>query len=111
MVFLPEESCCHTISIPPDIKDYKKALLKYGPIIASGKLGLADFSVCGGVNHYVLIIGVLTKNNKIILQDPLNINSGKWGGATHSSHDFHRVIGRLNETLVINPYKLTFIDL
>ncbi|HGG1337601.1 TPA: kinesin [Escherichia coli] len=104
--FSPEDSCCHTISIPPDIKDYKKALLKYGPIIASGKLGLADFGFLGGVNHYVLIIGVSTKNNKIIIQDPLNINSGKWECSTHSSHDFHRVIGRLNETLVINPYTL-----
>ncbi|MFP1527108.1 hypothetical protein ACLB1R_01900 [Escherichia coli] len=59
--FFPEESCCQSIQFPLILKIIKKALLKYGPIIASGKLGLADFGFLGGVNHYVLIIGVLTK--------------------------------------------------
>ena len=69
--FSPEDSFCYRISIPCDIQSYKQALLKHGPIIAAGKLGMADFGLLGGINHYVLIVSVDTKRKKIVIQDPL----------------------------------------
>ncbi|HDL7822260.1 TPA: kinesin [Yersinia enterocolitica] len=102
--FSPEGSFCHKILIPSDIECYKKALLKHGPIIASGKLGMADFGFLGGVNHYVLIVGVNTKRHEIILHDPLNINTGRASYANHGIYNFYRVVGRIDETLVINTY-------
>ena len=61
--FSPEDSFCHRIFLPKNIEFYKHALLKYGPIIASGKIGMADFGFLGGVNHYVLIVSVNAKRN------------------------------------------------
>lgn len=46
--FSPEDSFCHRIFLPRNIEYYKYALLKYGPIIASGKIGMADFGFLGG---------------------------------------------------------------
>ncbi|EFD0670956.1 kinesin [Escherichia coli] len=104
--FSPEDSFCYSISIPRDISFYKDALLKHGPIIASGKLGMADFGVLGGVNHYILIVSVDTKRKKIFIQDPLNINFGRPGYSGYSICDFYNVVGRIEETLVINKYKV-----
>ncbi|ELS9696406.1 kinesin, partial [Escherichia coli] len=101
-----EDSFCYSISIPRDISFYKDALLKHGPIIASGKLGMADFGVLGGVNHYILIVSVDTKRKKIFIQDPLNINFGRPGYSGYSICDFYNVVGRIEETLVINKYKV-----
>lgn len=104
--FSPEDSFCHRIFLPKNIEFYKHALLKYGPIIASGKIGMADFGFLGGVNHYVLIVSVNAKRNKITIQDPLNFNWGKFGYSDYSICDFYRVTGRIEETLVINNYKV-----
>lgn len=104
--FSPEDTFCYRINIPCDIQRYKQALLTHGPVIASGKLGMADFGLFGGVNHYVLIISVDTKHEKIVIQDPLNINSGRLGYSDYSIADFYRVARRIEETLVINKYKV-----
>ncbi|ENT3178596.1 hypothetical protein ACSFFL_004563 [Escherichia coli] len=87
--FSPEDSYCYEIKIPCDIQRYKQALLKHGPIIVSGKLGMADFGLLGGVNHYVLIVSVDTKRGKITIQDPLNINFGMPGYSGCRIYDFY----------------------
>ncbi|EMB0462767.1 kinesin [Escherichia coli] len=104
--FSPEDSFCYSISIPRDVECYKQVLLKHGPIIASGKLGMADFGVLGGVNHYILILSVDTKCKKITIQDPLNINFGRPGYSDYSICDFYKVAGRIEDTLIINQYKI-----
>lgn len=104
--FSPEDSFCYRISIPCDIQSYKQALLKHGPIIAAGKLGMADFGLLGGVNHYVLIVSVDTKRKKIVIQDPLNINWGRFGCSDCGIYDFYSVARRIEDTLVINKYKV-----
>ncbi|MEE6852578.1 kinesin [Escherichia coli :H21] len=109
--FSPEDSFCHRVFLPNNIECYKQALLKHGPIIAFGKIGMADFGFLGGVNHYVLIVSVNTKRNKITIQDPLNFSLGRLGYSDHSTYDFHRVAGRIEETLVINRYKVNVFQL
>ncbi|EDA3267897.1 kinesin [Salmonella enterica subsp. enterica serovar Bovismorbificans] len=104
--FSPEDSFCHRIFIPNNIECYKNALLNYGPIIASGKIGMADFGFLGGVNHYILIVSVNTKRKTIIIQDPLSISWGRFGYSDYNVCDFYRVTGRIEETLVINKYKV-----
>ena len=49
---------------------------------------------------------VNAKRNKITIQDPLNFNWGKFGYSDYSICDFYRVTGRIEETLVINNYKV-----
>lgn len=104
--FSPEDSFCHSIFLSENIECYKHALLKYGPIIASGKIGMADFGFFGGVNHYVLIVSVNTKRNKITIQDPLNLSLGRFGYSDYSICDFYRVVRRIEETMVISTYKV-----
>lgn len=106
--FSPEDSYCYEIKIPCDIQRYKQALLKHGPIIVSGKLGMADFGLLGGVNHYVLIVSVDTKRGKITIQDPLNINFGIPGYSGCRIYDFYSVALKIEETLVVNEYKLAY---
>ncbi|EAA4627526.1 TPA: kinesin [Escherichia coli] len=105
--FSPEDSFCHRIFLPRNIECYKYALLKYGPIIASGKIGMADFGFLGGVNHYVLITSVNIKHSKITIQDPLKFNWGRLGYSNYSIYDFYRTTDKINETLVINKYKIS----
>ncbi|EPT5393024.1 kinesin [Escherichia coli] len=104
--FSPEDSYCYEIKIPCDIQRYKQALLKYGPIIVSGKLGMADFGLLGGVNHYVLIVSVDTKRGKITILDPLNINFGMPGYSGYRIYDFYSVARKIEDTLVINKCKV-----
>ncbi|ENZ9730949.1 kinesin [Escherichia coli] len=104
--FSPEDSYCYEIKIPCDIQRYKQALLKHGPIIVSGKLGMADFGLLGGVNHYVLIVSVDTKRGKITILDPLNINFGMLGYSGYRIYDFYSVARKIEDTLVINKYKV-----
>mgnify|MGYP003308475941 CR=1 FL=1 len=104
--FSPDDSFCHRIFLPKNIEFYKHALLKYGPIIASGKIGMADFGFLGGVNHYVLIVSVNAKRNKITIQDPLNINFGMPGYSGCRIYDFYSVAPKIEGTLVVNEYKL-----
>lgn len=104
--FSPEDSFCHRIYLPKNVEFYKNALLHYGPIIASGKIGMANFGFLGGVNHYIIIISVNTKRKKITIQDPLNVNWGRPGYSDYSVCDFYSVTDKIEETLVINKYKV-----
>ncbi|EJH3425019.1 kinesin [Escherichia coli] len=106
--FSLEDSYCYEIKIPCDIQRYKQALLKHGPIIVSGKLGMADFGLLGGVNHYILIVSVDTKRGKITIQDPLNINFWMPGYSGCRIYDFYSVAPKIEETLVVNEYKLAY---
>ncbi|EFN9930731.1 kinesin, partial [Escherichia coli] len=59
------------------------------------------------VNHYVLITSVNIKHSKITIQDPLNFNWGRFGYSNYSICDFYRTTDKINETLVINKYKVS----
>lgn len=52
--FSPGDSFCYRINIPCDIQRYKQVLLTHGPVIASGKLGMADFGFLGGGIFYLV---------------------------------------------------------
>jgi hypothetical protein len=105
--FNPEDSLCLEINIPKNINEYKVQLLKNGPIIASGKLGMANFGFFGGVGHYVLIVGVKTKTNDIIIYDPLSIDFSKINKSKLSIYKFSSFVQNVEECLVINKYALS----
>ncbi|HHT0377305.1 TPA: kinesin [Raoultella planticola] len=107
--FDPGKSFCQKITIPKDIFGYKEALFKYGPVIASGKLGSADFGILGGVEHYILIVGVQTKSNNLIICDPLSVNPNKIREAKPCFYNFNRFVARVNDTLVLNRYSFNRI--
>ncbi|MCE9859877.1 kinesin, partial [Raoultella planticola] len=107
--FDPGKSFCQKITIPKDIFGYKEALFKYGPVIASGKLGSADFGILGGVEHYILIVGVQTKSNNLIICDPLSVNPNKIREAKPCLYNFNRFVARVNDTLVLNRYSFNRI--
>lgn len=102
--FDPEKSFCQKITIPKDILKYKETLLKYGPVIASGKLGGADFGILGGVDHYILIVGVKTKTQDVIIYDPLSINLRSIREAKPCIYKFNPFIARVDDTLILNRY-------
>ncbi|EAR0283666.1 kinesin [Salmonella enterica subsp. enterica] len=109
--FNPTDSLCRPIFISNNIFDYRDKLLKYGPIIVSGKVGLANFSPLGGISHYVLIVGVRTKTNDIIIYDPLSISFRNLKQSDPKIYKFNCFVKNIDETLIINSYSVnTFIN-
>jgi len=88
-----------------------KKLLEHGPFIASGKIGLANFGILGGVEHYILVVGVKIKTNEIIIYDPLSVDFSKLRYSKPSTYNFHQFITRVRETLVLNHYSLNLFHI
>lgn len=68
---------------PADAAGWEAALQQYGPIIASGKLGGADWGPLGGVGHYILIVGADATADTLQYMDPLQGNSARTGTFAH----------------------------
>ncbi|EBC1279460.1 hypothetical protein ABSZ42_004880 [Salmonella enterica subsp. enterica serovar Newport] len=104
--FDPTDSLCRPIFIPNNIFEYRDKLLKHGPVIASGKVGLANFGALGGLRHYVLIVGVRAKTNDIIICDPLSISFRNLKQSDPKIYKFNSFVKNIDETLIINKYSI-----
>ena len=51
-------------------------------------------------------ITVDTNRKNTVIQDPLNINFGRPGYSGYIICDFYNIVKRIEETLVINKYKI-----
>jgi hypothetical protein len=84
------------IKKPPALRDWEQLLLLCGAIIVSGKVGAADWGSLGGIGHYVLIVGVDTKDKELLYKDPLK-------GDRLRNAAFDHMNGRMkDDTYIIN---------
>lgn len=92
---------------PEDPRDMERMLERFGPIIANGKLGGADWGGARGkkfgINHCILIVGADANLGTISYKDPLAGDSVK---TERYSHVFKRIRGlhyimNLNHAMVI----------
>lgn len=104
--FNPVDSFCNFLGTPGNIMEWKETISKRGPVIISGKLGLADFGFLGGVGHYVLVVGVRTKRRDVIIYDPLTVDFSNPGKSKPSVYKFDHFARRVDQVLTLNNYSL-----
>lgn len=107
--FNPQHSYCLDAGVPKNIDVLKEYLLKHGPVIAAGKVGLADFGFLGGAEHYVLVVGVRTKSRHVIIYDPLSVDFRNIMRARLLIYKFDHFIKRVSEVLVLNQYSFKML--